>query len=197
MAFSFVFLILFVVVGVRSGAFEMAARMASRVFVSGRRREAPVVSRGGGVGGLPADLAGLVERGRELEAAVDALRELSPRYHRSQNALSSTLLVDRRRYALRRDFEDAVVHVAAALRAWAGARAQLGERSRLLLRGQPNPDIEGVLDRFAWLPRSVIECGPLHFRSDLVALERALGRVHSALGELEHGLVYGHRPAYR
>lgn len=196
---SYIFLVMFVIVGVRSGAFATAARMLSRIFVSGERREVPKPVRGGGVAGLAEGLAALVTRGRELSATIEVLRELSPAYHRTFEEVDAGLLDDRRRHALRRDFEDAMIYVTRALDAWCVAHRQLDPQGRLMLAriGGELPDVEGVLRRFPWLPRRVVECGTIHYRADEQVFERALFEIDDAVQRLETSLTYEAHQAYR
>lgn len=181
---------LVIAVGVRSGAFALLARMTSRVLVSGRRREPPVVQRAGGLADLPPSLRRLVHRGRELGAAVDQLRQIAATYYGSFETSTSSLRDDRRHQAARRDFEDAVIHVTLAADGWCQALPQLDAESRARLStAGPLPDVPGLLRRFPWLPRQVYEVGTLHFRSDAPDFEQRLWALDGQWRALEAALT--------
>ncbi len=196
---SFAFIALLLMVGVRTGTFEAALRILSRIFVSGRRRELPVVQRGGGLAGLPTSLAELLRHGRQLDAAVMVLRERSPAYHRSFESSVTSILDDRRQQALRRDFEDAVIHVARALDRWCEAMAKLDDRARARLDTAATsvPDAHDLLEDFPWLPRHVYQVGHLHFRSDEPEFERRVFALHDGLRHVEESLTRASPLAYR
>ena len=196
---GFAFVALLLVVGWRSGSFELALRMLSRILVSGKRRESPVSVREGGLAGLPDSLARLVRCGRQVDAAVTVLREQSPDYHRSFETPPQSLLDDRRRQAVRRDFEDAVIHVTRALDGWCRAHEALDESARLRLRSATSavPAVRGLLRDFPWLPRHVHEVGHLHFRTDEPEFERRVFALEQALREVDASLTSAAPLAYR
>ncbi|MEM9453578.1 MAG: hypothetical protein AAGF11_05335 [Myxococcota bacterium] len=183
---------------ISSGALSLALRMMSRVFVSGRRRPTPTVRRGGGLVRLPEDLAGLVRSQRQLEAAITDLRELSPTYHRSSQIEHTGIRDDRRHQALRRDYEDAVIHATRAMDQWRTCLGALDPRGRARLETLGSvPDVHGVLEDFRWLPRHVYQVGHLHFRSDQEAFERRLFALGDQLRPFEEALTYERTQAYR
>ncbi|MEM7159991.1 MAG: hypothetical protein AAF799_44545 [Myxococcota bacterium] len=197
---GFAFIALLVVVGQRTGSFELALRMLSRIFVSGRRRDTPIATREGGVADLPDSLARLVRCGRQVDAAVTVLREQSPAYHQSFENSPTSILDDRRRQAVRRDFEDAVIHVARALDGWSRAHAALDETARLRLRSviAGLPAVDGLLRDFPWLPRQVYQVGHLHFRTDEPEFERRVFALDQALRDVDESLTSAAVPvAYR
>ncbi len=177
----------------------------SRLLVSGRRRPAPTPPRRGGLGGLEAPLAQLVQRGREVEAAIEDLDSLREDYRRSLDHAGlftapaddqRSLAEERRLVGIRRDFEDAVVHVTQALHRWQHQREQLDARAQARL-GAGAPRIRALLVRFPWLPRAVYQTGPLHFRDDVEDFEAALAEVGSQLRRCEEELLFGRESAYR
>lgn len=183
---------------IKSRVFGVALALLSRLFVSGKRREAPPLRRRGGMEGLSHSLVTLVVRRRKLEAAVQVLRELAPAYHRSFETEARGILDDRRRRALRRDFEDSVIHVARALDGWCEALRGLDEESRVQLHATgPVPDVPALLRRFPWLPREVHQIGHLHFRNDEPKLEAQVFTLDAALQGLEHALLRQGTGAYR
>lgn len=129
---------------------------------------------------------------------MQVLRELAPAYNRSFKTKTRGILDDRRRRALRRDFEDAVIHVARALDGWCEALRGLDEESRARLHAaSPVPDVPALLQRFPWLPREVHQVGHLHFRDDEPRLEAEVLALDDALRELEHALLHQGARAYR
>lgn len=201
---AFITLLLLVLAGLAiafvicSGALSLALRMMSRVLVSDRRRPTPTVLRGGGLVGLPEDLAQLVRSQRRLEAAIADLRDLSPHYHRSSEIEHIGIRDDRRHQALRRDYEDAVIHATRAMDEWCTGLDALDPRGRARLETIGSvPDVHGVLEEFRWLPREVVEVGHLHFRSDQGAFERRLFALGDQLRSFEEALTYERSQAYR
>ncbi len=108
------------------------------------------------------------------------------------------LLDDRRRQAVRRDFEDAVIHVTRSLDRWCIQLDALDEPAHARLReAGPLPDVRGLLREFRWLPREVHQIGHMHFRADEPAFEHALGELREQLLRLEQSLTRRRRRAYR
>ena len=191
-------ILLFVMAVIKGRVFGVALAMLSRLFVSGERCEAPPLRRRGGLEGLSRPLVALVVRRRKLEAAVQVLRELVPAYHRSFETEVRGILDDRRRRALRRDFEDAVIHVVRALDGWCEALRGLDEESRVRLHATGAvPDVPALLLRFPWLPREVHQIGHLHFRDDEPELEAQVFALDEALQGVEHALLRQGAGAYR
>lgn len=177
---------------------RLMLRKSSRLLVSGKRQAPPPVLRAGGLAGLPRPLAVLVGRRRQLEAAVHALLERAPAYHQTFEVPATDLLDDRRQQAVRRGFEDAVIHVARALDGYCHALRRLDDPSRARLHAAgPLPDVPGLLRRFSWLPRHVHGVGYLHFRDDLPRLQQALLELDEELSRVEQALTHERGLAYR
>lgn len=189
---------LVITIAIRSEAPSFLLRMLSRIFASDRRRPTPEVVRGGGLADLPEGLARLVRTQRQLEAAIADLRDVSPAYRRALEADEGSLWDGRRRQAIQREFEDAVIHVTRSLDAWCVDFDDLDDRTRQQLHAAgPAPDVHALLRDFGWLPREVYQVGHLHFRTDTEWFEQRLFELDGQLREFEDALTHQRVRTYR